>query len=95
MRGLIVLVAASLALGGAVDGVGVAVGSPAGAVGRPVAWAAKSCPAGFTPGVIGGAQKCLHAGEYCSHTEARQYVRYHFVCETVRGTYRLERVKAR
>lgn len=31
--------------------------------------AAKSCPAGFTHAVIGGQQKCLHAGEYCSHAE--------------------------
>ena len=53
--------------------------------------AAKSCPAGFTHAVIGGQQKCLHAGEYCSHAEARQYRRYHYVCELVRGTYRLER----
>jgi hypothetical protein len=51
---------------------------------------ARSCPAGFTHAVIGGEQKCLHAGEYCSHAEARQYRRYHFVCERVRGTYRLE-----
>jgi hypothetical protein len=53
--------------------------------------AAKTCPSGFTHAVIGGEQKCLHAGEYCSHAEARQYRRYHFVCESVRGTYRLER----
>ena len=91
MRRFIALVAASLALGGAVDGVAVAVGSPRGPVGRPVAVAAKACPAGFTRAVIGGEQKCLHAGEYCSHAEARQYLRYHFVCERVRGTYRLER----
>ena len=58
---------------------------------RPVAVAARVCPAGFTHAVIGGEQKCLHAGEYCSHAEARQYVRYRFVCERVRGTYRLER----
>ena len=25
-----------------------------------------------------------------SHAEARQYRRYHFVCERVKGTYRLE-----
>jgi len=90
MRRFIALVASSLALGGALDGVAVAVAAPAGAVGRFVAAAAKSCPAGFRHAVIGGEQKCLHAGEYCSHAEARQYVRYHFVCERVRGTYRLE-----
>jgi len=52
---------------------------------------AKSCPSGFTPGVIGGEAKCLHAGEYCSHAEASQYRRYHFSCVRVRGVYRLER----
>ncbi len=52
---------------------------------------AKTCPSGYTHAVIGGAQKCLHAGEYCSHAEARQYPRYHFKCERVNGTYRLER----
>lgn len=51
----------------------------------------QTCPSGFTHAVIGGEQKCLHAGEYCSHAKARQYRRYHFVCESVRGTYRLER----
>ena len=80
-----------LALGGALDGVAVAVASPAGAVGRSVGAAARSCSAGFTHAVIGGEQKCLNAGEFCSHAEARQYVRYHFVCERIRGTYRLER----
>ena len=52
---------------------------------------AKSCPAGFEHAVIGGKQKCLHAGEYCSHREARQYRRYHFKCVLVNGAYRLER----
>jgi hypothetical protein len=52
---------------------------------------AKTCSAGYTHAVIGGAQKCLHAGEYCSHAEARQYQRYHFTCRLVNGVYRLER----
>lgn len=91
MRRFIALVAGSLALSGVVGGAAVAVASPGGAVSRPVAVAARVCPAGFTHAVIGGEQKCLHAGEYCSHAEARQYVRYRFVCERVRGTYRLER----
>ena len=91
MRRFIALVGGVLALGGAVDGAAVAVASPGRAAGPPVAAAAKACPAGFPHAVIGGAQKCLHAGEYCSRADARQYVRYHFVCERVRGTYRLER----
>jgi hypothetical protein len=52
---------------------------------------AKTCSAGFTHATIGGEQKCLHAGEYCSHAEARQYRRYHFKCILVNGVYRLER----
>jgi hypothetical protein len=52
---------------------------------------AKTCRSQYTHAVIGGEQKCLHAGEYCSHAEARQYPRYHFKCELVDGVYRLER----
>jgi hypothetical protein len=52
---------------------------------------AKTCRHGYTHAVIGGSEKCLHAGEYCSHAEARQYPRYHFECVQVNGTYRLER----
>jgi hypothetical protein len=52
--------------------------------------AAKTCPSGFTHATIGGEQKCLHAGEYCSHAEGGQYRRYHFKCVRVNGVYRLE-----
>jgi hypothetical protein len=89
VRRFITLAVACLAIGGAVGGSGVAVASPA-ASGNHVAVIAKTCSSGYTHAVIGGAQKCLHAGEYCSHSEARQYRRYHFACENVRGTYRLE-----
>lgn len=51
---------------------------------------AKSCRSGYSHAVIGGQQKCLHAGEYCSHAERRQYRRYHFTCRRVNGVYRLE-----
>jgi hypothetical protein len=56
----------------------------------PAGAAAKSCSAAYTHAVIGGAQKCLHAGEYCAVRLKRQYPRYGFACEHVRGTYRLE-----
>lgn len=62
----------------------------AGAAFTPPA-SAKSCRFGYTSAGIGGAQKCLHAGEYCAHAEAGQYRRYHFKCVAVNGTYRLER----
>jgi hypothetical protein len=65
-------------------GVAIALGA-----GAPAA-VAKSCPSGYTKATIGGSQKCLHAGEYCSHQYERQYLHYHYTCVRVRGTYRLE-----
>ena len=91
MRKFVALVAGSLAVGGAVDGVAVAVASPAGPVGRPIGRGGKIVPARVHPCGDRRRAACLHTGGYCSHTEAREYVRYHFVCERVRGTYRLER----
>jgi hypothetical protein len=89
MRKWVAVAVVGLALVGPTGGAGASAlvrsGGGLGAV------AAKTCPAGFTHAIIGGQQKCLHAGEYCAHSEARQYRRYHFVCERVRGTYRLER----
>jgi hypothetical protein len=46
----------------------------------PGSAAAKSCPPGYVHGVIGGEQKCLQDGEFCSHEYARQYHRYGFNC---------------
>jgi hypothetical protein len=46
----------------------------------PSAAVAKSCPPADVHGVIGGAQKCLAAGEFCTHADARQYHRYGFNC---------------
>ncbi len=42
--------------------------------------AAKSCSAGYVKGTIGGAVKCLRAGEYCSLRYKSQYLQYGFVC---------------
>jgi hypothetical protein len=67
----------------------VAAVALAGSASVPVA-SAKTCPSGYTHAVIGGEQKCLHDGEYCSHAEAREYRHYHFQCERVGGVYRLE-----
>jgi hypothetical protein len=88
MRKLLAGAVVGLVLAGQVAGAGAAPLTGSNRVEQAVA--AKTCPAGFTHGVIGGEQKCLHAGEYCSHSEARQYRRYHFVCQRVRGTFRLE-----
>jgi hypothetical protein len=89
MRNFVAVAVVTLAFAGQAGGAGADPGAPAQRA--PDAVVAKTCPAAFTHAVIGGEQKCLHAGEYCSHAEARQYRRYHFVCVRVRGTYRLER----
>jgi len=51
---------------------------------------AKTCSAGYTHAIIGGAQKCLRRGEYCAVADKRQYPKYGYVCEDVGGRYRLE-----
>jgi hypothetical protein len=40
----------------------------------------KTCSSAFVHGVIGGQEKCLHAGELCAARYKRQYVRYGFRC---------------
>lgn len=42
--------------------------------------AAKTCPHGYTRGTINGAVKCLHRGEYCTHSADHQYRHYGFRC---------------
>jgi hypothetical protein len=36
--------------------------------------------AGYVHAVIGGSEKCLRAGEFCTHAYDRQYRRYGFRC---------------
>ena len=43
------------------------------------------------PATIGGAHKCLGAGEYCARRYERQYERYGFVCSTSYSPPRLRR----
>jgi hypothetical protein len=45
----------------------------------PVA-VAKTCSAGFRHAVIGGAEKCLRAGEFCAHRYDSQYRHYGYRC---------------
>jgi hypothetical protein len=53
---------------------------------------AKTCSSSYTHAVIGGAQKCLRAGEFCARYEQRQYLRYGFSCSNyVDGEYHLRR----
>jgi len=41
---------------------------------------AKTCSSGFRHAVIGGAEKCLRAGEFCAHAFDSQYRRYGYRC---------------
>ena len=41
---------------------------------------AKSCSAGYRHAVIGGAEKCLRAGEFCAHAYDSQYRHYGYRC---------------
>jgi hypothetical protein len=59
-------------------------------VASPAAATAKTCSAGYTHAIIGGAQKCLARGQYCKILDKRQYPKYGFACEDVDGGYRLE-----
>jgi hypothetical protein len=62
----------------------VAAVAATGAPAQPPAYGtkavAKSCSSGFKHAVIGGAQKCLRAGEFCSHAHDSQYRRYGYRC---------------
>jgi hypothetical protein len=54
--------------------------------------AARSCHRGYVHAVINGSQKCLRAGEFCTHSADRQYRRYGFRCTRYYrnvGRYRL------
>jgi hypothetical protein len=66
----------------------VAAPSASTAVAGPVARTACSRD---VPATIGGAHKCLGAGEYCARRYERQYERYGFVCSTSYSPPRLKR----
>ncbi|HEX6700649.1 MAG TPA: hypothetical protein VF101_07960 [Gaiellaceae bacterium] len=51
----------------------------------------KTCSAGYTHAVIGGAEKCLRAGEFCAHRYDSQYRRYGFRC--IRYDARVQRYR--
>jgi hypothetical protein len=81
---LAVLVATGLAA------LSAAVGAPAQAA-APSA-AAKTCSSSSTHAVIGGEEKCLRAGEFCTRAFDSQYRRYGYRCTKYYSTvhrYRL------
>jgi hypothetical protein len=57
-----------------------AVAEQASRIGAVPAGAARTCGNGYTHAVIGGAEKCLRAGEFCTHAYDSQYRRYGFRC---------------
>lgn len=63
----------------------LAAAGPAGSAeatrsGGPSAVAAKSCGAGYTHAVIGGAHKCLRRGQFCAARYRSTYRSYGFRC---------------
>ncbi len=70
--------------------VGLAALVTAIALALPAGASAKTCAPGYTHGVIGGEQKCLRRGEYCSHWYTSQYHKYGFNCVYISGAYHLE-----
>ncbi|HEY7019008.1 MAG TPA: hypothetical protein VH297_11120 [Gaiellaceae bacterium] len=73
-RRIAVLLATAVVAGGGI----ASTASPA-SQSRPAA-AAKTCSRGYKHAVIGGKQKCLRAGEFCTHRYDRQYRRYGYRC---------------
>ena len=71
----------------------IAVGAVTASFGAaPTATVAKTCGDGYTHAVIGGVQKCLRRGEFCSYWLRNQYHRYGFNCVSLEPseTYHLE-----
>jgi hypothetical protein len=64
---------------GGIAALGLLVAAPVAAPAQPTI-THKSCSSRFVHGVIGGQEKCLHAGEFCAARYSRQYLRYGFRC---------------
>jgi hypothetical protein len=89
VRSRIAVLAVALVAGG-----GAAQVAPAQPTVLPPLLVAKSCSSGYTHAVIGGAEKCLRAGEFCAHRYDSQYRRYGYRCiryDARVGRYRLTR----
>ena len=64
-----------------VAALGTSAPAPAAPLHSPVRGvAAKTCSAGYTRGRINGKLKCLHVGEFCTHSADRQYRHDGFRC---------------
>lgn len=51
----------------------------------------KTCPAGHTAAVIGGASKCLAPGQECSAKHINDYPQYGYTCEQNGTRYTLKK----
>ena len=76
--------------------VATAVAGATAAPAAPVApaAAAKACSSGWSHAVIGGAHKCLRAGQFCARGSDREYHRYGYHCHKYDASverYRLTR----
>lgn len=54
----------------------------------PAAGAARGCKSGWVAATMGGARRCLKAGQYCTRGYDIQYHRYGFHCHAARLTRR-------
>ena len=64
----------------ALAAIGAAFSTPAYSQSLTPASITKSCRSGYTHAIIGGSEKCLHAGEFCAHRYDSQYRRYGYRC---------------
>ncbi len=79
MRKMISVLAATAAIGGGVAAI-------------PTAAGAKTCWGSYVHATIGGEQKCLGPGEFCSPQYGWEYHRYGFNCvRYASGYYHLRR----
>jgi hypothetical protein len=77
MSKMLAALLASLAVIGAAPAAPPAVAQPAEG---PVAVVAKTCSGSYVHAKIGGKQKCLRAGEFCTHHFDRRYRHYGYRC---------------
>lgn len=73
------------------------VAAPQPAIGKPAPKPAPKpatpakCAGGYTQGSIGGASKCLAAGQQCQQAHVGDYTKYGFSCSKVGARYQLSK----
>lgn len=82
LTGLLVILSIGIAM---LVASGSAAGSGVGQAAHPNASPVaiqKTCGRGYVHAIIGGAHKCLRAGQFCGARFERQYRRYGFTCRS-------------